>query len=406
VILPLLLLLAQPPRSADERAFTEANRTVDPQARIEALETFITRYPGSRLTGQARRAVIHATAERWPKDQAKLRDAADRMLKNIPRDGRAALWIASAEAFAGQGFSDDAVRFARRGLAAQPDSFTAALLLADDAARRRDPERELAYLAQARLASPRVAERWEKAWRTQRGSHQGREEYLDHLYKRLHPAPRNQPIRRPPVTGRLVLVELYTGAGCPPCAGADVAYERILAKYSREQLAFLAFHQNAPRPDPMANADSTARLLPNWGVPAHVIDGVPADLGGGSRAEAPAIESAIARRLDQRLQVPPDASLRLQVRRQGSGAVAAVDTDAAPDTRLTVVLVEEEVRYSGENGVRFHPMVARAVRVLDPGVREVQFELPNQGRFSIAAFAQNPRTSAVLQAAFARLGIE
>ena len=39
----------------------------------------------------------------------------------------------------------------------------------------------------------------------------------------------------------------------------------------------------------------------------------------------------------------------------------------SPDLKLQIALVEKELRYSGENGVRFHPMVVRIMGGKDGG---------------------------------------
>ncbi|MGH9769071.1 MAG: hypothetical protein ACREAB_16710, partial [Blastocatellia bacterium] len=46
---------------------------------------------------------------------------------------------------------------------------------------------------------------------------------------------------------------------------------------------------------------------------------------------------------------------------KGVKAVVAVDglKDTSPDLTLHLALVEDEVHYSGENGLRFHPLVVR-----------------------------------------------
>jgi hypothetical protein len=71
------------------------------------------------------------------------------------------------------------------------------------------------------------------------------------------------------------------------------------------------------------------------------------------------LDSGIAARLD----APAQARLKLNATRAGSivKVTAAADEikNAAPDLRLQLALVEDEVSYSGENGLRFHPMVVR-----------------------------------------------
>jgi hypothetical protein len=104
--------------------------------------------------------------------------------------------------------------------------------------------------------------------------------------------------------------------------------------------------------------------------------------------------------------------------------------------KLTAVLVEKELRYTGENGVRFHPMVVRAVadaavdapfdhtfdldaiskaahEHLDDyeakGHRGESFKFTEKkyqidaGNLAVAVFVQDEETKHVLQAAFVDL---
>ena len=58
---------------------------------------------------------------------------------------------------------------------------------------------------------------------------------------------------------RVVLVELFTGAQCPPCVTADVAFDALMKTYPPRDAVFLEYHLNIPRPDPMTNKDTEER---------------------------------------------------------------------------------------------------------------------------------------------------
>jgi hypothetical protein len=59
--------------------------------------------------------------------------------------------------------------------------------------------------------------------------------------------------------GQVVLMELFTGAQCPPCVAADVAFDALLQTYKPADFIGLQYHRHIPGPDPLTNNDSEAR---------------------------------------------------------------------------------------------------------------------------------------------------
>ncbi len=57
----------------------------------------------------------------------------------------------------------------------------------------------------------------------------------------------------------VVLIELFTGAQCPPCVGVDVAFDALLQTYKPTEVIGLQHHLHIPRPDPLSNKDTEAR---------------------------------------------------------------------------------------------------------------------------------------------------
>ena len=53
--------------------------------------------------------------------------------------------------------------------------------------------------------------------------------------------------------GKTVLAELFTGSECPPCVGADIAFDALIESIPAKYLAVLVYHLPIPRPDPMIN---------------------------------------------------------------------------------------------------------------------------------------------------------
>jgi hypothetical protein len=165
---------------------------------------------------------------------------------------------------------------------------------------------------------------------------------------------------------KTVLAELFTGAGCPPCAGFDVAMDAAMERYSKRDLAVLMYHEHVPEPDPLANPSTVKRssFYDVRGTPTLAIDGETM-LGGGKRDAARSIYEKIFPKIDEKLKTSPEWSLALSASRDGERITAraslAPGSHGSKNTRLQIVLAEKQVRYSGENGIRFHPMVVRAM---------------------------------------------
>jgi hypothetical protein len=201
-----------------------------------------------------------------------------------------------------------------------------------------------------------------------KGSDAGLDANVDSLYRAKYPNPvTTDPWKPSPKrSDRVTLLELFTGAGCGPCVGADVALDAVLQRYPREAVIALAYHANVPAPDPMVVSAVEGRRLyySVHAVPTMQIDGGLGRLGGGSRSAATGIYGAYVRTIDKSLETLSQASI--DVSAVGAGDKIDVTTRiaklpaAAKGLRLHVLLVEEQLRYTGENGIRFHPMVVRA----------------------------------------------
>ena len=65
--------------------------------------------------------------------------------------------------------------------------------------------------------------------------------------------------RKNPQANQVVLMELFTGAQCPPCVAADVAFDALLQTYKPTDFIGLQYHLHIPGPDPLTNNDSVER---------------------------------------------------------------------------------------------------------------------------------------------------
>lgn len=149
--------------------------------------------------------------------------------------------------------------------------------------------------------------------------------------------------------------------------GASLAFDAGLDRFKRAEYVLLNYHVHIPLPDPMVNPSTLARQS-SYGVnstPSYFIDG-DKDGGGGSAANARSIfDSKVDPVVQKHLEAAPEAKIDLRARRAGStvtvNAKVSKLASKSDKLKLHIVLVEEQVRYSGENGMRFHEMVVRSV---------------------------------------------
>ncbi len=244
--------------------------------------------------------------------------------------------------------------------------------LADFARKAGDDKALVQYLTDSVVAGarPDVHTELRDAYKkTHGGSLDGLEATLDAMYAKSLPKIDVKPFDRPKTKEpRVVLAELFTGSECPPCVGVDLAFEAALERFKPEDLAFLVYHQHIPGPDPMTNPSTEKRwkFYNGRGVPTHYVDGKTDGAGGGGADQAERYYSArIKPGIELAMGVRPEAKLDLKASMVGStirvkAAVANVATKS-DKLRLQIVLAEEQLRYHGSNGIRFHPMVVRSI---------------------------------------------
>jgi hypothetical protein len=167
--------------------------------------------------------------------------------------------------------------------------------------------------------------------------------------------------------GRVALVELFTGAQCPPCVAADVAFDAALKTYGAQDVILLQYHLHIPGPDALTNDDTEkrARYYKVQGVPATYVGGGKNLPLGGSKQMAKASYERLTKALTAQLDKEAPATIQATARQTGDDIAIVVEVanlkDAGDDTKLRVVLVEENIRYPGRNGQRFHHHVVRAM---------------------------------------------
>jgi hypothetical protein len=191
-----------------------------------------------------------------------------------------------------------------------------------------------------------------------------------------------------------VLMELFTGAQCPPCVAADVAFDALLSTYKPAEFIGLQYHLHIPGPDPLTNSDSVARQKYYGsqvrGTPSTFFNGQSEAGGGGAMANSETKYAEYRKIIDKSLETAKGAKIALSATRVGDqikiAATAEVTEKAASDTGssshpkpdgkaeksskdeqghsktvLRLALTEESIHYVGSNKLRFHHHVVRAL---------------------------------------------
>ncbi|RPI22502.1 MAG: hypothetical protein EHM61_22130 [Acidobacteria bacterium] len=244
--------------------------------------------------------------------------------------------------------------------------------LASVAEKRGDETAALELMLQAAAAGPLKKderERLHTQYLKKHGNLERLEKDLDSLYRKTYPIPFDPGTKEtlPKRGGRRVLAEIFTGSGCPPCVAADLAFEAAMQKYDHDELVVLMYHVHIPRPDPLAGplTDARRQYYGIGSVPTMRFDGVKEIKGGGPRTESQGAFKRIEPVVKERMVVPQEAKLELTAELRESQVRVAGNINKiakkSPKLKLHLALVEEEVRYTGENGIRFHPMVVRSL---------------------------------------------
>ncbi|WP_337175186.1 hypothetical protein [Paludisphaera sp.] len=224
------------------------------------------------------------------------------------------------------------------------------------------------------------------------------EAQLDEEYHRVVPpfeAP-PYPGRKSPDAGRPVVMELFTGAQCPPCVAADVAFDGLLKSFEPTEFIGLQYHLHIPGPDPLANPDAIERQQyygqQIGGTPTTFVNGRTVAPGGGGMAASESKYQEYRRAIDPILEEKKQADVTVTAER--SGDVISVVAEAAmpwaskgeapkkagkSSIKLRLALTEESVRYVGGNRLRFHHHVVRAL----PGGAEGTALVDGRGKVEI-----------------------
>jgi hypothetical protein len=164
-----------------------------------------------------------------------------------------------------------------------------------------------------------------------------------------------------------VLIELFTGADCPPCVAADLAFEALDKSYKPAEVVLMQYHLHIPGPDPMTTKDCEVRgnYYKIEGTPSLFVNGKTAGSVGGGFNTARAKNRTIREAIEEQLEKVANAKLQLTATLKGSDITltAKVEDLKSPGEKvfLRFAITEERVRYTGGNGLRYHHCVVRAM---------------------------------------------
>ena len=167
---------------------------------------------------------------------------------------------------------------------------------------------------------------------------------------------------------RVVLVELFTGAQCPPCVTADVAFDALHQSYKSGDVVFLEYHLNVPRPDPLTNKDTEEREKYYGkaieGTPTMFVNGkVGPPPGGRGEDDAQGKYDEYSALIQPLLEKPAKAQIKATTKVADGKTHVKVDVsdlaETGEDVRLRLAIVEEQVAYKGGNRVALHHQVVR-----------------------------------------------
>ena len=168
-----------------------------------------------------------------------------------------------------------------------------------------------------------------------------------------------------------MLVEIFTGAECPPCVAVDLAFDGLLKAYKPADVMLLQYHVHVPGPDPLTSPDAMKRLEEYYadqvrGAPTVFIGGKLGEAGGGPAAAAEKKYTSFRKQIEEGLEKPAGVKLGLTVAKGEKGgftAKATVSDLEMPGEKMMLrfALAEERIRYTGGNGIRYHHMVVRSM---------------------------------------------
>lgn len=167
---------------------------------------------------------------------------------------------------------------------------------------------------------------------------------------------------------RAVLVEVFTGTECAPCAAVDLAAQGLIRSFKPTEAIVLEYHLPVSGPDPLMSQDGLERFE-SYGLraaPSVRVNGKAGPPVPGPAEQAEEKYKQMRKLVEEPLESAAPVKLALTVTPGEKGvttAKATVNDLEAPGERtvLRFALVEPRVRFAGQSGVRYHANVVRAI---------------------------------------------
>ncbi|MER3415658.1 MAG: hypothetical protein C4297_05525 [Gemmataceae bacterium] len=332
------------------KAFFEAAAAPQVEERVRALQEVLAKFPDDPICYTAAGFLVNAALQSGKKTEAA--EAAQHLLRLASKYGpemEMSACLTLATTFGGSGQHTDATQYAERALKLLDDSFTLS---------EQEAVLKAAYAAYTGAGQQARAE----ALKQQLDAVARK---LDDEFLKSAIAFETQKFKRKGASTRTVVVELFTGAQCPPCVAADVAFDAALKTYDPADVILLQYHLHIPGPDPMTNEDSEARMQ-YYNVnatPTVFLNGKQGPALGGNKQMAQGSYQRLRNNIERLISDPVQGQVSLSVHRTGDTIQASAETSklqaADRDLRLRFVLIEDVVRYAGRNGQRLHHHVVR-----------------------------------------------
>ncbi len=166
---------------------------------------------------------------------------------------------------------------------------------------------------------------------------------------------------------RVVLVELFTGAQCPPCVSADLAFDELGKAFSPAKAVRLEYHLHVPGPDPLTSPAALARQRffgrRIEGTPTAFVNGRRTSPMGGARSVAADRFQYLCTVVADAARQPAKAAVKVSATRTNNRVEVRAEVsdvrEESPELRLRLVLAESSVAYAGSNGIPGYQNVVR-----------------------------------------------
>tara|TARA_R110002111_G_scaffold254461_2_gene320153 strand:- start:73480 stop:75753 length:2274 start_codon:yes stop_codon:yes gene_type:complete len=206
-------------------------------------------------------------------------------------------------------------------------------------------------------------------WKEKHGSTDGLDDYLKKSFKRFLQGFVSKEAKEVDLKkgNRVSLIELFTGASCPPCVAADLATGAIEASFPHSKVIVLRYHQHIPAPDPLTNTDSEGRfiLYNHGGTPSTNLNGqaIPGVAGGVEQVDSSykQILEALIPALSENTDVKIDLSAVAKDGKLDLTANVTGTEEIKEPLRLVAVLAEDELQFNAPNGINVHDMIVRSM---------------------------------------------